>query len=293
MPKKIAININHNTAIRYLGSLFSLACVIFIFIRLKGYWDKIQITQLNEKLLYAIVILSLAYGMANVLLALSWNYLLRAFKVTSELKTSIKIYGISQLGKYIPGNIFQFAGKQALAMKNGLPTKNTLKANAAELVILLISGILLSLIIPLVMSTHISVNLILLLWLVTIATFLWLTHKYFNDLLVKAFLSQLTFLVLSASFFSLLLYFVIQPVDLTLRIILFTATAYNLSWLVGLVTPGAPAGIGVREFVVLFFLSPVYPESQLLLIVLLGRVVTTLGDLLFFFSCGLLKTNKI
>jgi hypothetical protein len=58
--------------------------------------------------------------------------------------------------------------------------------------------------------------------------------------------------------------------------------AYVLAWLAGLLTPGAPAGLGVRELVLFFLLKGFVPESDMVLSVLLGRVVTVAGDLVFF-----------
>jgi uncharacterized membrane protein YbhN (UPF0104 family) len=60
--------------------------------------------------------------------------------------------------------------------------------------------------------------------------------------------------------------------------------AFVIAWLAGLVTPVAPAGIGVREFVLLFLLKGLVLESDLLVTVLLSRVVTVAGDVLFFLA---------
>jgi hypothetical protein len=62
--------------------------------------------------------------------------------------------------------------------------------------------------------------------------------------------------------------------------------AYVLAWLAGLVTPGAPAGLGVRELVLLFLLNGMIGAADLLLATVLGRVVTVCGDVLFFFFAG-------
>ena len=55
-----------------------------------------------------------------------------------------------------------------------------------------------------------------------------------------------------------------------------------MAWLAGLLTPGAPAGIGVRELVLVLLLKGIVPEAELLLAVLLSRLVTVGGDLLFY-----------
>ena len=57
--------------------------------------------------------------------------------------------------------------------------------------------------------------------------------------------------------------------------------AYVLAWLAGLVTPGAPAGVGVRELVLLALLKGSVGQTELLLAVLLGRLVTVSGDVAF------------
>jgi hypothetical protein len=58
--------------------------------------------------------------------------------------------------------------------------------------------------------------------------------------------------------------------------------AYVLAWLAGLVTPGSPAGLGVRELVLLVLLGSRVPESDLVQAVVLARAVSVLGDGAFF-----------
>ena len=58
--------------------------------------------------------------------------------------------------------------------------------------------------------------------------------------------------------------------------------AYTAAWLAGFVTPGAPAGLGVRELVLVFLLDGHAAEPDLLPAVVLSRVVTVLGDTFFF-----------
>jgi uncharacterized membrane protein YbhN (UPF0104 family) len=65
--------------------------------------------------------------------------------------------------------------------------------------------------------------------------------------------------------------------------------AYVVAWLAGLVTPGAPAGVGVREMVLIFLLGHAIPETELLPAVVVSRLVTVAGDVLFFAAAALLK----
>src|SRR3546814_9620714 len=59
-------------------------------------------------------------------------------------------------------------------------------------------------------------------------------------------------------------------------------SAFALSWVLGFLAPGAPAGLGAREGIMLLLLHGSAPAEALLIFVLLARVVTVLGDGLCF-----------
>jgi uncharacterized membrane protein YbhN (UPF0104 family) len=55
-----------------------------------------------------------------------------------------------------------------------------------------------------------------------------------------------------------------------------------VAWLIGLITPGAPAGAGVRELVLYALLRTSIPQTDLLYVIVIGRIVTILGDVVFY-----------
>jgi len=57
---------------------------------------------------------------------------------------------------------------------------------------------------------------------------------------------------------------------------------YAFAWAVGFVVPGAPGGLGIREATLLALLSTTFPGADLLLGILAFRLITTLGDIVFF-----------
>jgi glycosyltransferase 2 family protein len=68
-----------------------------------------------------------------------------------------------------------------------------------------------------------------------------------------------------------------------LSFIFFLISAYVASWFIGFITPGAPAGLGVKEAVLLGLLNNVVPdEAVLAAAVLLSRGMNILSDLLYF-----------
>ena len=52
------------------------------------------------------------------------------------------------------------------------------------------------------------------------------------------------------------------------------------AWLLGFLIPGAPGGLGIREFVLVLGLTPLVGEAQAALDALMFRLVTVSGDTL-------------
>ena len=53
---------------------------------------------------------------------------------------------------------------------------------------------------------------------------------------------------------------------------------YMLSWMAGLLTPGAPGGLGIREAVMLMFMSGILNEHILLPAIVIHRALNVAGD---------------
>lgn len=57
-------------------------------------------------------------------------------------------------------------------------------------------------------------------------------------------------------------------------------SSFSLAWIVGLIVPAAPGGLGVFESVILFSLGSHLPEAPLLASLLFYRLVSTVSDIL-------------
>ena len=62
----------------------------------------------------------------------------------------------------------------------------------------------------------------------------------------------------------------------------FIVGAYLIAWLAGLLTPGAPAGVGVREVVLYALLHSMVSQVDLITAIVIGRIVTVSGDVVFY-----------
>lgn len=264
-----------------IGGGFGLLGVVFVVMRLNTYAEQIDLTRFDTTAWSLISLFALVYGSANVLLAQAWWHLLAFFDVEVERRWAVKAYGLSQLAKYVPGNIFHLAGRQALGMAAGLPARALAKSALWELGLIVAAGMLFSLLsAPLVwpeLPEYASAGAFgAILTGLVIAL-----RQLLSPSVSAALLWQIIFLAISGAVFVGVLVLVI-PAFITLSAFSALCGAYVIAWLAGLVTPGAPAGVGVREFVLLFLLGKQIPEADLLLAVVLGRVVTIIGDLLFF-----------
>ena len=93
----------------------------------------------------------------------------------------------------------------------------------------------------------------------------------------------LAFVILLLAFFygmGLVEYFVFYSLlgmDITF---LYVIALFTITWLGMFVIPGAPGGIGVREFIVITLLSPIYGPDDPTIGIIIFRVITVLGDAL-------------
>jgi uncharacterized membrane protein YbhN (UPF0104 family) len=100
------------------------------------------------------------------------------------------------------------------------------------------------------------------------------------------------FLLISGLIFTgVLEVFDVVPVSSINEIIVFSG-AFIVSWLAGFITPGAPAGVGVREMVIIILLGGVANEASLLMAVVISRMITVIGDLLFYSAMYFIPNNR-
>lgn len=276
-------------SLHLIGGGLGLMGVLFVGVRLHDYADQLLLSfRFGFSAWICVGLLALLYGAANALLARAWWCQLAFLGVLTDWSWALKAYGVSQLAKYVPGNIFHLAGRQALGMAVGLPAAQLAKSAAWELGTLAIAGATFGvLVLPLVWPALTESSSGALFALMLIALFWAIAHWVAKPVAI-AFMLQTSFLALSGLVFVATMALMTDEAQL-IALILPLCGAYVLAWLAGLVTPGAPAGVGVRELVLLFLLQGQVAPGDLLLTVVLGRVVTVLGDLAFFMSMTALR----
>lgn len=268
--------------LHWAGSILALTGIIFFAIRLHEYQKSLDLTRITPAAFIAIAGLAMIYGAANLLLVLAWRQLLVQFGVHATRLWSIRVYGLSQLAKYVPGNIFHLAGRQAIGMATGASSGVMAKSILWELGLIALAGMVYGwLVLPLLAPEFPSLASILLL-LATVWIVAHQLRRFIGVRVAVSFIWQMLFLAVSGVVFLILLDTYTRDSEFKPQTWLLVDGAYVIAWFVGLVTPGAPAGVGVRELVLLLLLRGIATDADLLVAILLGRVVTLVGDALFF-----------
>ena len=284
--------------------IFKLTIILlsFWFIGEK-FWEHqnwLRNSALNYKLLITIFICSVIYGLSEFLLSFAWRRLLKmcGHKDISA-NTCNRIYGKSQIAKYIPGNVFHVVGRHILGSQAGI--KNIVLAGATiyeilglisisvligfgGMIIFGLSNIYFSLyqIILILFSTIVITSLITALapYLMSLRGII-LPYRGIWDAVInisKIYVFYFIFFLIAG----LLLVIIVNLfLDININLIAKLIVIFSIAWLAGFIIPGAPGGIGVREAVIIFFITPIIGEAQSVAIAIALRFVTLLGDVWF------------
>lgn len=270
--------------LHWAGSGLGVLGVVFVVFKLVEYGDQIDLSGFSYGASLALLGLVVAYGAANLLLAFAWRDLLKHFGVATDARWALRVYGVTQLARYVPGNIFHLAGRQGIGVAVGLPAWPLAKSALWELGIISITGSLFAfLIFPFFVGEG-SGLLALAVFFVAVVACMWITFRWFGRWIARAVGRYAVFLALSGLVFLAVLFLVVPTVSIGTSAVAGICGAYVVAWLAGLVTPGAPAGVGIRELVLFAILQSVVSEADLLAAILLGRVVTVGGDVLFYLA---------
>ena len=284
--------------------IFKLVIILlsFWFIGEK-FWQHhnwLQTSALNYELLITVFVCSIIYGISEFLLSFAWRRLLIWFG-DKDISTNLcnRIYGKSQIAKYIPGNVFHVLGRHILGSQAGI--KHIVLAGAtvyeilgllsistligfSGMVIFGLGNIYFSLyqIISILLTTLVITGLAIPLapYLMSLRGII-IPYKGVGDLFLnisKVYLFYFIFFLIAG-----LLLVVIVNIFLDINFIITAKliVIFSIAWIAGFIIPGAPGGIGVREAVIIFFITPIIGEAQSIAVAIALRFITLLGDVWF------------
>lgn len=290
------------TTNRIWSALGNFLMVIAIFYIVKYiYKENVDFSFLKQRENIITVIFLVILSSANVVcLACAWKNNLELFALDSKiaLKDAVWICTKSNLARYIPGNVAHYASRNIIGTKYELRQKAMVLASLAELLlVILVSGIIiLALMFPkiqIVMYELLgerSSNLegmvgffILLFLIIVVIAFFLLREKIenFKFYVFKGIKSTIIYffyhLINLLVFGGMIIYiFKVGTFDQIINL----GGCYLIAWLIGMITPGAPGGIGIREYILLVLLRETTEESAVLQMAVLMRMITLGGDIL-------------
>lgn len=278
-------------AAHVVGGALAIGGAVFMVVRLREHSGQIDLVSLTGAEWLTFAGLLLINVTMIFLLTMAWREALRGGGAKVSLRWAFGVYGMTQLARYVPGNIFHFAGRQMIGMAAGVPGLALAKASATELLLLLLAGSVTALLAAPLMAPSIGVwpgPWVALVFALGIWTWLRLRGR---QAFANAFLAYLVYMLLSAVIFVCVVIVHGGGAHLTWSSLIPLGAAYVAGWLVGLVTPGAPAGLGVREVVLVLLLKGQMDENVLLFAVLITRILAIVADVLCFTAAVLLRRH--
>lgn len=302
-------------AARWLGLAVAILAGAYFLRHAVAAFGSVRASELSPgRLAAASAVMLPAYLMAVPLAALMWRRLLCAVDVALTPAWAYGIVAFTQFGKYLPGNVAHHVGRVVVARPVGgdltrlslsVVYENLLNALAAAhltVVLLAVRPVpALEQWLPsawrpwllLAATVGAVVGLVLLRHLVawvqrlrgaTVATAGRGITPDAGTLLACYCIALSSFLVVGLGFTAMAP--MIAPG--TGFPYLALCGAFAAAWVIGLLVPGAPAGLGVREGVLFALVGEVMPATDAVVMIALLRAVTTLGDFIHFAAGGAL-----
>jgi glycosyltransferase 2 family protein len=246
-----------------------------------------------------------AGSMLAVLLGLlatmcAWRRLLAGLGSPLPTAAAARILFLGQLGKYLPGSVWPILAQMELGRAHQVPRHSSASASVLTMLLSLLTGLLTAL----VMLPFTGASSYL--WAFAAAPFLLacLHPRVLNPLMGRLLrlarqpalgqpLSGQTLAVALGWSFAAWVCNGVQIWLLAVRLgapvgssLLLAMGGYAFAWSVGFLVVFAPAGVGVREVLLVAMLSPAVGTGGATAIALVSRVLTTAGDLLTAAAAG-------
>jgi glycosyltransferase 2 family protein len=300
------------SAAKWFGLAFSAACLAYFVVETRKVWSNEAIAWSGSQVLHALPLAMLPYFAAYSIMALAWHLLLRAMGIDVAARRSVGIYFTTQIAKYLPGNVGQHVGRVYLASANGMPAMRVGMSMIVEIALVVGAAVVLAL--PLAPQILARLQDSRFPWLPValaiaacgaIAVYALRRHRHVASLMEHAraswrhantaggrrFLlgaSALELLGMTLAGASLAVLAVSSEATITTSAIATSIAVFSAAWIVGFLAPGAPAGLGIREAILLAGLSPTFGAGTAVQIAILFRVLSVSADLVALCVGGLL-----
>ncbi len=281
---------------KYSARFLIVLIILFFFIRYV-YINWTNVSQYQWKFDYPLLSVSLILVIANfAFLVWIWRELFFRMGYFLKFKKAFKIFFYSTMGKYVPGKVWSVLGAVYLCEKEGIPPKvsgaaavlfQALNMIAGVLLVVLVSGTKFLGGVPKILYLPLALILIIFIYPPLMKKVLNVLLKLLKREPIRINLSfrlnlgfTLLFLLSWCVYGVAFNVFVRSLTPYSYDLMLFIASAYVLSYVIGFLSVFIPGGLGVREGILIFYLSNYFPLPVATLIALLSRLWMTATEVL-------------
>ncbi|WP_418275983.1 methyltransferase domain-containing protein [Isoptericola jiangsuensis] len=230
---------------------------------------------------------------------MAWHSVLTDLGSRLDLRAAVAVFGISQLGKFVPGGVWNVVAAAEVGADHGVPRRRTMTATAVATGVGVVSGAVTGLVALPFLAVDALGPWAWVLWFLPAFAVL-LLPPVLNRLVAAALRlarrpaleRPLSWRGLGAAALWSVAGWACAGVQVWIlatglgmsadgRTLALAVGGYALAWTVGFLVVVVPAGAGARELVLLTVLAGTMPEAAVLLVVLVSRVLVTLADLVY------------
>lgn len=279
----------------WAGRLLALLCLGYLGWAASRHWQALGAWRPDGTAVALLIALPIIYGVSLLLIGEAWHQLITGFaRRPLDRRTTIASYGVTQVAKYLPGNVFHYVGRHLWLSRRGVAHNALALALAWETMLLAGSALAVAAVAVLVSAASTPdiaghparfwALIVLLAGVCVLATIL-AAPRWIARLrpvlppvggMMRAIAAYAAFFTIQGLVFALL-FLAVGSIPVLLAV-----GVAGLSWLAGFLTPGAPGGIGSRELVLTTLAAPLVGTAPALILSALFRLTTTLGDVVCF-----------
>jgi len=288
----------------YLRWLVLGGTLFFLIAALKNNWQEVVAIRIATG---GWVTLAIALGvtlLAHIWSGWVWTWMLVEFNQTVDIPRFVRVYLQTNIAKYLPGNVWHYYGRVTAAKAAGIPT--SIAALSVLLEPLLMAAAAIAFVL-LGMQLAIAPSRIYLkiLLIFGLAGVLLAIHPYWLNLAIRLLrrikfkaakstaktndadicqinrypwrplLGEMGFLGLRGTGFLLTL---LAVMPLSIERIPLLLTAFSLAWVLGLIIPGAPGGLGVFEVTAISLLQYSFSTGAVISAIALYRLISIIAE---------------
>ncbi|MDY6786139.1 MAG: YbhN family protein [Cyanobacteriota bacterium] len=279
----------------YLKWFILGGALFFLGSSLRAHWQEVVELRIDSTGWMRLVLATAVTLLAHTWSGWVWGWIVREFNQPVGMLWSIRVYLKTNIAKYLPGNVWHYYGRINAARSAGIPLGISVLSVLMEPLLMAAAALLVA--IGCSFGGHIGWQIFLL--IPVLAGF---HPRFLNPLLdlvaklkgkikkpteereqpirVKGYpfiplLGEIGFVVLRGAGF-LIAMLALYPLRLTEIPLLLGA--FSVAWVVGLLVPGAPGGIGIFEATALALLEQHISPGIIISTVILYRFIGTLAE---------------